>query len=112
MTFKSDNAKNAKQVPKGSLGKVAEIETTGSAWIDFEGLDGEQRVQKSNFGNISVVLQEDELTEQAQLAELVAMLIAPTQAVKAIDVPNHEGATALMHACVAKHDSLRPPKRH
>jgi ankyrin repeat protein len=101
VTFTADNIE-AKEVPKGSLGKVAQInEEDGSAYIYFEGLDPAQWVFKSNFSNISVVLQEDELKRQVELAELVAMLIAPTQAAGALDEPNDEGATALMHACVA-----------
>ena len=53
---------------------------------------------KSNFGNISVLSQEDVLKERAQREKLVAMLIAPTQAAGALDEPDENGATALMHA--------------
>jgi hypothetical protein len=102
VTFNSNN-KDAKEVPKGLLGKVAEIDKKGLGFNAFEGFDAKQWVSKSNFSNISVVLQEDELIKQAQLSELVAMLIAPTQAAEALDVPTliDERATALMHSCVS-----------
>ena len=98
VTFASNNAQDKREVPKGSLGKVASFDQKGNAWIDFEGLDAAQWVIKSNFGNISVLSQEDVLKERARREELVAMLIAPTQAAGALDVQNDEGATALMHA--------------
>ena len=41
VTF-TTNSKNAKEVPKGSLGKVASFDQEGNAWIDFEGLDAKQ----------------------------------------------------------------------
>ena len=97
VTF-TTNSKNAKEVPKGSLGKVASFYQNGNAWIDFEGLDAKQGVLKSNFGNISVLSQEDVLKERAQREEVVAMLIAPTQAAGALNEANNEGATPLMHA--------------
>jgi len=59
VTF-TTNSKEAKEVRKGSLGKVASFDKNGNAWIDFEGLDAKQGVLKSNFGNILV--QEDVLT--------------------------------------------------
>jgi len=106
VTF-TTNSKNAKEGPKGSLGVVAEIDQDGDASIGFEGLDKEW-VLKSNFGNISVLSQEDVLKERAQREEvlvlsslslsLVAMLIAPTQAAGALNEANNEGATPLMHA--------------
>jgi hypothetical protein len=34
-----NNAQEKREVPKGSLGKVAEIEKDGDASIEFEGLD-------------------------------------------------------------------------
>ena len=58
MTFNSNN-KDAKEVPKGLLGKVAEIDKKGLGLNAFEGFDAKQWVSKSNFSNISVVLQED-----------------------------------------------------
>ena len=97
VTFTTDS-KNAKEVSKGSLGVVAEIDQDGDASIDFEGLDAEEWVLQSNFGNISVLSQEDVLKERAQREEVVAMLIAPTQAAGALNEANNEGATPLMHA--------------
>ena len=94
-TFTPDS-NDAKAVPKGLLGKVAEIDENGDAWIDFEGLNAQLRVFKRNFGNISVLSQEDVLKERAQREELVAMLIAPTQAAGALNEANNEGATPLM----------------
>ena len=79
VTF-TTNSKNAKEVSKGSLGVVAEIDEDCDACIDFEGLDANQWVLKSKFGSISVLSQEDVLKERAQREEVVAMLIAPTQA--------------------------------
>jgi len=78
--------------------QVAEIDEDCDACIDFEGLDAKQWVLKSKFGNISVLSQEDVLKERAQLEEVVAMLIAPTQAAGALNEANNEGATPLMHA--------------
>ena len=80
--------------------QVAEIDEDCDACIDFEGLDAKQWVLKSKFGNISVLSQEDVLKERAQREELVAMLIAPTQAAGALNKANNEGATPLMHASV------------
>ena len=97
VTF-TTNSQNAKEVSKGSLGKVASFNKNGSASIDFEGLDAKQWVWKSKFGNISVLSQEDVLKERAQREEVVAMLIAPTQAAGALNEANNEGATPLMHA--------------
>ena len=88
------------KVRKGSLGVVAEIDEDGDASIAFEGLDAQQWVLKSNFGSISVLSQEDVLKERAQREELVAMLIAPTQAAGALNEANNEGATPLMHASI------------
>jgi hypothetical protein len=97
VTF-TTNSKNAKEVPKGSLGKVASFNQNGNASTDFEGLDANQWVLKSKFGNISVLSQEDVLKERAQREEVVAMLIAPTQAAGALNEANNEGANPLMHA--------------
>jgi ankyrin repeat protein len=97
VTF-TTNSEEAKEVRKGSLGVVAEIDQDGDAWIDFEGLDAKQLVLQSNFGSISVLSQEDVLKERAQREEVVAMLIAPTQAAGALNEANNEGATPLMHA--------------
>jgi len=94
----SEEEEEAEEVPKGSLGVVAEIDQHGNAWIDFEGLDAKQCVLQSNFGSISVLSQEDVLKERAQREEVVAMLIAPTQAAGALNEANNEGATPLMHA--------------
>jgi hypothetical protein len=58
--------KNAKEVPKGSLGVVAEIRQNRNASIDFEGLDAKQCVLQSNFGSISVLSQEDVLKRSTQ----------------------------------------------
>jgi hypothetical protein len=69
-----NNAQEKREVPKGSLGKVAEIEKDGDASIEFEGLDWRQWVLNSNFGNISVLSQEDVRKERALPEELVAML--------------------------------------
>ena len=106
VTFTS-NRWNA--VPKGALGKVASFDQNGNAFIDFEDLhnlhhlhrlDAQQCVLKSNFGNMSVLSQEDVLKERAQREEVVAMLIAtaPTQAAGALNEANNEGVTPLMHA--------------
>jgi hypothetical protein len=86
------------EVRKGSLGVVAEIDQDGDASIDFEGLDAKQCVLQSKFGSISVLSQEDVLKERAQREEVVAMLIAPTQAAGALNEANNEGATPLLHA--------------
>ena len=67
VTFTS-NDKNANEVPEGSLGKNASFNKNGDAWIDFEGLNAQLRVFKRNFGNISVLLQEDVLKERAGAA--------------------------------------------
>lgn len=68
-TFTPDS-NDAKAVPKGLLGKVAEIDENGDAWIAFEGLDEEQGVLRENFGNISVLSQ-----EEAGKLEMVTMFI-------------------------------------
>jgi hypothetical protein len=69
VTFTS-NDNNANEVPEGSLGKIASFNKNGDAWIDFEGLNAQLRVFKRNFGNISVLSQEDVLKERAQREEL------------------------------------------
>ncbi len=51
------NIESAKEVLKDSQGVVAEIDDNGDALIGFEGLDAQQLVLKSNFGNISVLPQ-------------------------------------------------------
>ncbi len=99
VTFTTNNSKNPKEVPKGSLGKVASFDQKGNDWIiDFEGLDAKQRVLKSNFGNISVLSQEDVLKERAQREEVVEKLIAPTRDAGALNKANNEGATPLILA--------------
>ena len=65
MTFTSNNAQEKREGPKGSLGKVAEIDEDGDASIGFGGLDARQWVLKSNFGNISVLSQQNVLKERA-----------------------------------------------
>ena len=90
-------------VTKGSVGRVAEINEDGVFPITFEGLDGtqvvfEEKLDKSDLANISVLSQADVLKERTQRKELVEMLIAPTQSAGALDVQNDEGTTALMHA--------------
>ena len=62
----SEEEEEAEEVPKGSLGVVAEIDQHGNAWIDFEGLDAKQCVLQSNFGSISVLSQEDVLKRSTQ----------------------------------------------
>ena len=94
----SEEEEEAEEVRKGSLGVVASFNQNGDACIDFEGLDAKQWVWQRNFGNISVLSQEDVLKERAQREEVVAMLIAPTQAAGALNEANNEGATPLMHA--------------
>ena len=64
-TFTPDS-NDAKAVPKGLLGKVAEIDENGDAWIAFEGLDEEQGVLRENFGNNSVLSQEGESSKQVR----------------------------------------------
>ena len=63
------------------LGKVAEIDENGDAWIAFEGLDEEQGVLRENFGNISVLSQ-----EEAGKLEMVTMFIDAEMVTMFIDV--------------------------
>ena len=103
------------KVSKGSLGKVVEIDYEGGcALLDFEGIGG-QWVSKNDGDSISVLSQdhvvkgeagqmylaprEEVLKRRAQREEMVLMLIELTQAASALDVPNNEGSTVLMHAC-------------
>jgi len=79
-TFTPDS-NDAKAVPKGLLGKVAEIDENGDAWIAFEGLDEEQGVLRENFGNISVLSQ-----EEAGKLEMVTMFIDAEMVTMFIDV--------------------------
>ena len=93
-------AEKAKQVPKGLLGKVKEIDDKyGHANIEFEGIGG-QWVLKGSFGNLAVLSQADVLQERATREEAVALLIAPMQAAGALDAADDEGNTALLHACL------------
>ena len=79
----SFRAEKAKQVPKGLLGKVKEIDDKyGHANIEFEGIGG-QWVLKGSFGNLTVLPQADVLQERAKREEAVALLIAQTQAARA-----------------------------
>ena len=103
------------KVSKGSLGKVVKIDYEGGcALLDFDGI-GEQWVSKNDGDSISVLSQdhvvkgeagqmylalpEEVLKRRAQREEMVLMLIELTQAASALDVPNNEGSTVLMHAC-------------
>ena len=101
-------------VPKDTLGQVQRIDEDGDARVDFEGA-GEKWVFKSEFGKISVLLpdhvveneagkrslapQEEVCKRKALREAMVTLLIAPTQAADALDVPNDEGSTVLMYAC-------------
>ena len=62
-------------------------------FVSLNQLEGE-------FGNLAVLSQADVLQERAKREEVVALLAAPTQAADALDVPDDEGNTALLHACL------------
>jgi ankyrin repeat protein len=101
-------------VPKDTLGQVQRIHEDVYAIVDFDGA-GETGVLKSDFGKISVLSpdllvegkagkrslapQEEVCKRKALREAMVTLLIAPTQAAGALDVPNDEGSTVLMHAC-------------
>jgi len=111
-TFASNN-KKSKTVPKDLFGRVEEIDDDGDANIYLKGIGG-QWVGSSDFdkiivlmpdllvqsesGKLSLLPVEELLVKRAQRQEVVKMLVFPTQAAGALDVPNNEGRTVLMYA--------------
>jgi hypothetical protein len=86
MRFTLQNKFRAREVPTGSLGKVAEISEKGNVLIAFEGLDGKcskhwlfslplkNLMQAVDMGNFALLSQQDVLKELAQREEVMAML--------------------------------------
>ena len=98
-------------MPKDLFGTVEEIDDDGDAYIDFQEIGmvlvctyefdkiivlSPDHVLQSESGKLSLLPEQELLEKRAQLEEVVKMLVSPTQAAGALDVPNNEGRTVLM----------------
>ena len=113
------NKKKSKIVPKDYRGVIQEIDQNGrfcDVSIDFGSIGGKWKLRSSKFDKIVVLAFSDHvlltasgkpsllpdvalLKKRAQRKEVVEMLVSPTQAAGALDVPNNERCTHRLDVC-------------
>ena len=57
-------------------------------------------LHETDFHKISVLSLEEFRKQRTHQEEMVKMLVSPTQAAGALDIPNNEGCTVLMYAAM------------